>query len=129
MITQIEALMNAVQWIEEHPDLEIYDIRLTENPITLVIFNMNSKLEAQEFVHAVGKVTKTVDSDFLRLTHTPLSKGFCVQAVFNRSTTCTSRVVGTRTVIKTVPISFEEQTVEEDIVEWDCGSIMKEENE
>lgn len=43
----------------------------------------------------------------------------------NRKEVCERRVVGTQTVTKKVAIEFEEQDVEEEIVEWDCHPLLK----
>ena len=38
---------------------------------------------------------------------------------------CVKRIVGTKTVKKQVPIGgYEEQEVEEDVVEWDCHPLL-----
>lgn len=51
--------------------------------------------------------------------------GVKVEAWTARETVCERRVVGTETVIKQVPVEFEDQEVEEEIVEWDCHPLLK----
>lgn len=41
-----------------------------------------------------------------------------------RDTVCTSRIVGTREVTKTIPTATEQVTVTENIIEWDCHPIL-----
>jgi len=51
--------------------------------------------------------------------------GIKLEAWTTRETVCERRVVGTETVIKKVPVGFEDQEVEEEIVEWDCHPLLK----
>ncbi len=41
-----------------------------------------------------------------------------------RGQICTRRVVGKKTVTERVPVAFEERTTEQDVVEWDCPSVL-----
>lgn len=50
--------------------------------------------------------------------------GLYVDVTAHREAVCTRRVVGTETVTEKVATAFEVQTVERDIVEWDCGSLL-----
>ncbi len=52
-------------------------------------------------------------------------QGVKLEAWTARETVCERRVVGTETVVKKVPVEFEEQEVEEEIVEWDCHPLLK----
>lgn len=51
--------------------------------------------------------------------------GFKLEAWTARETVCERKVVGTEKVIKKVPIAFEEEEVEQEIVEWDCHPLLK----
>lgn len=48
-----------------------------------------------------------------------------VQFWVERETVCTKTVVGTETVTRKVATAWEEEEVEQDIVEWDCKPILK----
>ncbi len=51
--------------------------------------------------------------------------GIKLEAWTTRETVCERRVVGTETTIKKVPVEFEDQEVEEEIVEWDCHPLLQ----
>tara|TARA_B100001175_G_scaffold278152_1_gene254578 strand:- start:5320 stop:5736 length:417 start_codon:yes stop_codon:yes gene_type:complete len=48
-----------------------------------------------------------------------------VQFWVERETVCTKTVVGTETVTRKVATAWEEEEVEQDIVEWDCKPLLK----
>jgi hypothetical protein len=47
-----------------------------------------------------------------------------IRVYTQRDGVCTRRVVGTKTVMVKKPIAFEEVEETQEIVEWDCGSIL-----
>ena len=42
----------------------------------------------------------------------------------DRGEVCTKKITGTKEVTKEVPVTYETQTVTEDIVEWECHPIL-----
>lgn len=83
---------------------------------------------------AVGNLAKsaldfgwTVDKDY-KDTHMHLNLALPagkMQFWVERETVCTKTVVGTETVIRKVATAWEEEEVEQDIVEWDCKPLLK----
>jgi len=51
-------------------------------------------------------------------------RGLHLQIAADREAVCERRVIGTRTVVKQVATAFEDREVKEDVVEWDCGSLL-----
>ena len=49
-----------------------------------------------------------------------------IKVSIKRHVVCTPKVIGIRTVTKKTPIAFKEETVEEEIIEWECPkSLLK----
>lgn len=51
-------------------------------------------------------------------------RGLLVDVTADRDQVCTRRIVGSQTVIKKIPTAFEEREIKQDIIEWDCGSLL-----
>lgn len=82
------------------------------------------KARAQAIVRAVpGEWRKNAGSNLFRA-EADLC-GLRLQVIVDRAAVCTRKVVGTKQVEKKVPVEFKTETVDEDIVEWDCGSLLK----
>jgi len=70
-----------------------------------------------------GKWAKRDTGDLFRA-HIDLF-GLALEIVVSRDAVCERKVVGTRKVIKQIPVKHETVEIEEDVVEWDCGSLLK----
>ena len=100
-------------WYDEHPDmptldeLRVYHVRETRE-------------EAARIARALMPVDKQAESDVFKLSRT--FGAVPLQFIFYRSTVCTPRVVGTRT-IKAIPA---QPARDVDVIEWDCNALLGE---
>ena len=69
------------------------------------------------------KVDKNYDTTHMRLELTP-THGGKVAFWVERETVCTKKVLGTETVTRKVAVDWEEEEVEQEIVEWECKPLM-----
>lgn len=70
-----------------------------------------------------GKWDKDTSYNQFQLTR-DLGDGLILIVGAPRKLVCERRVVGTETVTRQVPVEYEEQQVEEEIVEWDCPKSL-----
>lgn len=68
-------------------------------------------------------VDKDYDTDHMKLDLTPIHGGK-VQFWVQRETVCTKKVLGTETITRKVAIGWEEEEVEQEIVEWECKPLL-----
>lgn len=69
------------------------------------------------------KVDKEYDSSHMKLDLKP-THGGKVSFWVERETVCTKKVLGTETVTKKVATAWEEEEVEQEIVEWECKPLL-----
>jgi len=69
------------------------------------------------------EVEKDYDSSHMRLALKPIHGGKVAFWV-ERETVCTKKVLGTETVTRKVAIDWEEEEVEQEIVEWECKPLL-----
>lgn len=69
------------------------------------------------------EVEKDYDSSHMRLALKP-THGGKVAFWVERETVCTKKVLGTETVTRKVAIDWEEEEVEQEIVEWECKPLL-----
>ena len=114
-----EGLRQIADWYEANPDvacpagqLDVYD-------------EPENKARVADLLRRLGNpIKKEALGDDL-FTFTRMFNGIALRFVFYRSTVCTSRVVGTRTIPAE---SAREATPERvvDVIEWDCGALLSE---
>jgi hypothetical protein len=126
-----EALMDATEfatglrqiadWYEAHPETALpYD----EGGGALTVYTeRDTKERAAEIARALGTAEKHMDagSPYLRLVRSFNGVRLCF--VFDRAAVCERRVVGQRTIPAT-PARDAQPEREEDIIEWNCHSIL-----
>lgn len=107
-------------WYDAHPEMP-------EPTTNLAIYSLDTKEEAAMAARALGTFHKsfsewnlTLNKEFGQIT---------LAVVFSRAGVCTRKVVG----VKTIPAEYVEAHVNpartEEIVEWECGSIMRSDHE
>lgn len=104
-------------WLDEHPKVELF-----ESEPYFALSAVDSKENAVRIARALGQCTKDIGPSTLTLTRS--FEGVRVGLVFWRSTVCERRVVGTREVPERVTPAHVEE-----IVEWDCHSILGQQGE
>lgn len=115
-----DGIRKVANFFEANPDIEV-----PWNLKTIWI-----KIPPKSFpdiARRLGKCTKAVvGGDFGLVKHFGI-----VEAHFEapQKDVCTPRIVGKRIVKEKVPIEFREIEKEEDIVEWDCPSVMSADSE
>jgi len=113
---QIADLREVLNWFEKHPEIPL--------PVTeFNIYSWDTTEEARTMATAMGTFEKRAQENLFYLT-----KRFGtvqVRAVFSRSQVCKRIVTGKRTVPERVEVV---PAHEEEIVEWDCPSLLKEES-
>lgn len=118
---QLASLRLLIGMWEKNPTLPIpYGCRDTE-----MIAYCWSESEQKEAALALGPFSKVYTDDYYDLVHNVGVITYIVRT--NRETSCEATVVGTRTVTKRVcvtPAVYEEQEVEEDVIEWDCSQSL-----
>jgi hypothetical protein len=118
-----DSLREVAAFYEAHPELPLPDWT-SDSMSTFTVWAKDDKLSFMAYAKAFGSFDKRTTSDDFEL-----RKSFgCITIVvaIKRSEVCTRRVVGTKKVIKQVPVQYEHREVEEEIVEWDCpGSLLK----
>lgn len=122
---KIEGLRSIANFLEDHPELPLPDMDFR-------IYSLNSKEEAQAVARAFGNFEKGYSNWYATLTKAFVKGEFGAEValsyVFNREAICERKVVGVRTIpAEFVPAHTTEARTEE-IVEWDCGSILGEAN-
>jgi len=88
----------------------------------LNIYSVNSPEQAKSCARMLGIFDKEYNGNIIKL-----SKKFgemSLKVVFMRENLCKRNVVGTKKVMKRVAAKYEMQEVEEDVVEWDCGTPL-----
>lgn len=108
----------------ELPDMSVADIYFSVGSVTITALDAKSYAELIRGVcgrkekHASGNsFWITCELDGIRFSFDPPS----------RETVCDKKVVGKRIAKKRVevrPAEYAEVEVEEDIIEWDCGSVL-----
>jgi hypothetical protein len=108
-------------FFEKHPDIQVpYDAD------RFSYFEPQSREEMARVASALGTCEKVFDMAFLG--SFALHKQFGLitfRAITNRSDVCTKRVVGTRHVPAVIVPASLIPSHDEEIVEWDCESILK----
>jgi hypothetical protein len=106
--------------IEQRPELELPAHGKDINPF--IIFTHGKETFANA-ARALGSAKKTYSEQFIRLT-LEISPHFFLQAVDYRASVCEKKVTGKRLVTKLIPSEYRLEEVEEEIIEWECGSIL-----
>lgn len=117
----VASLRAIADWYEAHPEAPLPSL----SQISVFSFDEETVAEAARIGRLLGSFDKEVDDDFFALAK--MFEAIKLRFVFYRNKICTPRVVGTRTVKKKVyPAHVEpaEVEVQEDIVEWDCPSLL-----
>ena len=128
MSTKGDALRRLANFVDDNEEL-FEDIELSTQQIHLGRWNHSDpKAALVELAKAAAndrfiEVKKDYRSSYFSLYLD--FHGIKLEAWTSRETVCEKRVVGTETVIKQVPVKFEDQAVEQEIVEWDCHPHLK----
>lgn len=92
-----------------------------------LIFGENEKdqrARAAAIIRGIGgKWDKAEQSDLFAFSCHHVS-GVRLKITVNREQVCMRRVVGQETVVKQVPVAFEDVTETVDVVEWDCAPVL-----
>ncbi len=118
----LRGLQQLINFLEVHTEVE-----LPSFDFPIYFFAEAAKKNVKEIAHSLGTFEKTESESYLTL-HKKFGGGVTLKAVFTRSAVCTKRVIGTHKVMKDVyPASVEPARVEveEEIVEWDCPSLLR----
>jgi hypothetical protein len=127
----IDGLRAFANLLENVPELEIPThggFAGTSDKIQWLLFGGPTAEEQKARTGAIirsipGKWSKRDTADLFRA-HMDLF-GLALEVVVSRDAVCERKVVGTRKVTKQIPVKHETVEVEEDVVEWDCGSLLK----
>ena len=122
----IRDLQSLIDFLDAHPELPL------PNDFALNVYRLGGETlgRAKEIAKSLGTYDKEVDDTFFALI-----KNFGqvrLRFVFYRHNVCTKRVIGTKTETRLVPeadANMVERTVETEIVEWDCPSLLGETDE
>jgi hypothetical protein len=119
-VTQFaDGLRELADWYEAHPTIELPTTQRFD------IF-LDNKAEFAAIARAMGTLEKVVTGDdsysfvILKKSFGPVS----LDANASRDEVCVSRQVGTRTVTRQVATDYKTIEVEEPIIEWDCPSLL-----
>jgi len=104
---------------DEHPEISP---ELTSR----VIVPLFSKEDLMAAARAWGTAKKELDETWFNLVK-DFGGGVKLEAYVSRERVCTRRVVGQREVTREVPVTTRTETVMEDVVEWDCPSLLLDE--
>jgi hypothetical protein len=116
----LPALRALLAWCEAHPDIDGHCS--TE----MYIYLWDDSVSMANLVRALGKAKKEYADDglWLKKNFSNREGEVLIKAVTSSNQVCTRRVIGTKQVPEQViPAHVEE------IVEWDCGSILKPQDE
>jgi hypothetical protein len=107
----IAGLRGLAEFLEQRPEFPILGSH------TWYIFQHNP-IGLSDCIKSLGRVTKYADGGYIGAQRRfgPI----VLDVSSKRSEVCRRVVKGTRTVTKLVPVQFELQEVEEEIVEWEC---------
>lgn len=109
---------------EAHPELKLPWTQSSDGKTFWVQLEESEKHLLVEFAKAFGTFLKNADSSSFSIVK-PFGT-LAIKVEISRKSVCTAEVVGKRTVTRKVPVQFREETVEEDVIEWQCpGSILK----
>lgn len=110
----IPAIYEMLAWMEENPDIE--------SPCSIdMVFVKFDKAAAADIVKAMGTGKKRHTDDSVILTKTFGGEpDITAKLIVDRELVCKRKVVGTRIV---AAVNTPERI--EEIVEWECGSILK----
>jgi len=118
----LRGLQGLINFLEIHTEIELPDF-----DFPIYFFGETATKNVKEVAHSLGSFEKSESESYLTL-RKKFGGGVVIRAVFTRSAVCTKRVIGTHKVMKDVypasvqPVRVE---VEEDIVEWDCPSLLR----
>jgi len=118
----LRGLQGLIDFLEVHTEIELPNF-----DFPIYFFGEEAKKNVKEVAHSLGSFEKNENDSYLTL-RKKFGGGVILRAVFTRSAVCTKRVIGTRKVMKDVYPDSVESTrveVEEDIVEWDCPSLLR----
>ncbi len=123
--TMPELLRAVADLLEAHPDLPVP--QASDDGVRW--FTARTPTEIAKVMRAVQGPWAKNDpnaSDYDRgsATFTTTLLGHPFTIYVDRGSVCTRTVVGTREVVKTIPVATEEVTVTEDIIEWECHSVL-----
>lgn len=112
--------------LERTPDIPLPQSGTGQSITWVVTIESDQKAATAGIIRAVGGSwsKRPGGTDGHLLIPSTYIRGLFVEIIADREAVCVRKVVGTETVTKQIPVTFEEQTVEQDIVEWDCGSLM-----
>lgn len=115
----IEGLKSLITFLENCPELKDLQAEIS-------IWGPDTKEEMANIARAMGTCSKMHNDAVLILKKCfgPVE----LKKIAWRNYICERKVVGTKTVTKQTPIGFREEQVEEEIIEWECPSILKEES-
>jgi len=120
-----ENIQAAVDWLAEHPDLDVTEMKFANDRVELVCFGYNGLDGARAFYKHCGRLfmDKEFTLSLLKLT-VKVSPTMEVQAYLGRESVCKQVKTGEVTRKESVPIVWEEREVTRDITEWECPSLM-----
>lgn len=116
------ALRQVADWFEAHPEVPAPLSEHRTGNSLLVLPEGKEGMAA--FARAIGTVEKEV-TDYCYILRGQVA-GLAIRAVEMRDAVCERVVLGKETVTEKVPVQFEERTVEREIVEWRCSSLLAE---
>lgn len=116
VLPQFEAL---VAWMREHPELPMPH---GVSP-SIGFFDDNAKEHVATWARAFGRGRKTYSDTGFSISK-KLGDYVEFMVVCERNAVCTRRVVGTREVAEKITPAHTEE-----IVEWDCGVVLKPDSE
>lgn len=128
--THIARAREVLDWLEEHED---YPLPLEFKPYDGAFDRYlwgSENIQKEDLAAAArefGACEKTGDDNYFAVVKTfPSGASLVVKA--DRKKTCTAKVVGKKTIkqqVAVVKAVYEEQEVEVDDIEWDCGSVLR----
>ena len=115
----IDSFRKIADFYEAHPECPLPDLK------TLSLYP--SKDHLATIVRAFGQCTKELDSEFGLYYVSHQVGSITLQAAFRREAVCNRVVTGTRPVVRSVPVKYEDIEEEVEIVRWDCPESLLEE--
>lgn len=121
----IDGLRAAADFLDQHPDIPVADDITVDVSSVIPYGDWDQEARVAQVARAMSPCTKDYSPSllYLRRQFGPVT----VEAFTGRSSVCERRVVGTRVVEREVvvtPAVTTTETVEEEIVEWECKPLL-----
>ncbi len=117
-----ESLRQIADLYENNPDFP------QPNGAFFEIYNCDDKEILRKAIRAMGKAEKNFYDSSSPTSLMEISRTFGnIKVTLRpyRSTVCERKVVGTKTVVEQVPVTFKEVEKEVELVEWECAPLME----